>query len=1006
MPRTRPAAVVRRLASAAADPPGDRQLLRAFVASRSEPAFAEIVRRHGPTVLGVCRRVLGCAHDAEDAFQATFLVLARKAGSVRGGNLAGWLYGVAVRTARGVRLMRDRRRKRLLRSQRSEDRGQNTDNGAVDLLTPDLCLLTSELAAIIDEELARLPECYRAAVVLCELQGRPRKDAAAELGIPEGTLSSRLAAARRKLADQLARRGITAPAAALSAALAPTASAQLPDGLARVAVTGGASAAAVRAADVVVKAMFAAQLKGLVLAAGLVAALVGGGFAMSGGPGGSAAAGEPPAAPAPRESVDAHAIVKQLGSADFATREAAEKKLRALGAAARPALLAGTRDADPEVSRRSRSVLESVRKDAREDLAKRFDAAGSADYDHPVWQRFKKLAGSDAPARKLFAAIIADPRRLQLLDAAEADPDAAGRLYAEEVNRAYTLVKKVLDGPTTGVPAPETFPIADTATVLYLGTYPSSAGRVKEGWEREGHVFIPSFGERGGRGGMGGPFRDPLARIFAAWLRHRDAADTIERGFLIGVFHDVKEVLPLAREYTAPERGRPLPPKARAAALAAIAQFGTPADLPRFEAVFDDTTELSRGRTTGTIHQGDPEPPPIVTQARDHAIGMAVLLYRHDPYKVGFSLAQTRFRVSATGPVVAAFDPFHFGFGDDKFREPAHKAARAWLAVQPKDAVRPDPLAKFWPHFAKTVGSDRLSQELFDLITTDRRTVELLERAAAGDPNLFKLYLARRDELNAATKREDPNRPGASTTQAVPLPAVAGWLLLGTYTGAVGSDPGGPSPQFLDVGLGQNPLADMLGKGEYAPPLRKLVAAWLANQHEYSALKAGLTLALKYDIRDALGTARALKSFLHPNTKLEGVEAYQAAVVRSLKMLVVGKYGTKADLPRLEQYIDDPTRVYALIRDPPGQRRPGYAVPIDGQDITTLVQDVAVAMMLHLSGRKPQDFGFVWLTAVEGKPVADVFALGAIGFVSQKDRDAAHQKARAWLDEQKAKKEP
>src|SRR5205807_2672942 len=153
--------------------------------------------------------------------------------------------------------------------------------------------------------------------------------------------------------------------------------------------------------------------------------------------------------------------------------------------------------------------------------------------------------------------------------------------------------------------------------------------------------------------------------------------------------YNIPGVLPLAREYTDPARGRPLPPKARAAALAALAQFGTPADLPRFEAVFDDTTELSRGRTSGTIPLGAPEPPPVITQARDQSIGMAVLLYRHDPYKLGFGMAQTRFRVNDPGPVVAWFEPFHFGFSDDKFREAAHKRARAWLAEQPRDAARP-----------------------------------------------------------------------------------------------------------------------------------------------------------------------------------------------------------------------------------------------------------------------------------------------------------------------------
>ena len=111
------AALARLAAPAPAVATPDAHLLRSFLAAREGDAFAELVRRHGPMVLATCRRVLSDAHDAEDAFQAVFLVLARKAGTIRGTNLAGWLYGVALRTARGVRVTRDRRRKHSVRSQ-------------------------------------------------------------------------------------------------------------------------------------------------------------------------------------------------------------------------------------------------------------------------------------------------------------------------------------------------------------------------------------------------------------------------------------------------------------------------------------------------------------------------------------------------------------------------------------------------------------------------------------------------------------------------------------------------------------------------------------------------------------------------------------------------------------------------------------------------------------------------------------------------------------------------
>src|SRR5688572_9904569 len=159
----RPAVALARLLPLADPAPPDAPLLRAFAAAgpaAGEAAFGELVRRHGPMVLATCRRVLGNPDDAEEAFQATFLVLARKAATIRG-NLAGWLYAVAVRTARGVRVMRDRRRKHELASGGREP--------AVELNGDD-----RDLAAVIDEELARLPAFYREALVLCELRGLSR----------------------------------------------------------------------------------------------------------------------------------------------------------------------------------------------------------------------------------------------------------------------------------------------------------------------------------------------------------------------------------------------------------------------------------------------------------------------------------------------------------------------------------------------------------------------------------------------------------------------------------------------------------------------------------------------------------------------------------------------------------------------------------------------------------------------------------------------------------------
>jgi RNA polymerase sigma factor (sigma-70 family) len=202
-------------------PDADAELLARFAADRDGAAFAELVRRHGAMVFGVCRRVTGDHHLAEDAFQAVFVVLAAKAAAIRPpAAVAGWLYGVACRTALRARTTSDRRRRREPTMPTLPEPG-TTDEP---VLAGDPDEFAAALAAL-DEEIARLPDYYRAAVVLCELEGRSRAEAAGQLGVPVGTVSSRLGKARKVLADRLRRRGIVLPAAGLSGALARAASA-------------------------------------------------------------------------------------------------------------------------------------------------------------------------------------------------------------------------------------------------------------------------------------------------------------------------------------------------------------------------------------------------------------------------------------------------------------------------------------------------------------------------------------------------------------------------------------------------------------------------------------------------------------------------------------------------------------------------------------------------------------------------------------------------------------
>jgi RNA polymerase sigma factor (sigma-70 family) len=626
------------------------------------------------------------SHDADDAFQATFLVLVRKASTLKSKELlANWLYGVAYQTALKARAVAAKHQARQRQvNEMPEPKIVQQDRW-------------DDLQPLLDRELSSLPDKDRVPIVLCDLEGKTRKEAARLLGLPEGTLSSRLARARTRLARRLARNGIAfsrsaiatllsqsaASACVPAALLATTVQAATSIAVGKAAATAIVSAKVAALADGVLNAMFLTKLKTAFCAFGMVLIIGVVGVALAPG-GGLVPTASTQAGPAksetgkdlPKPDPDVDKLVRQLGSANFASREASEKALRNLGAHAAGAVRAGMGDADAEVAKRCQALWPKL----WETEIARPDAQRLAGYTHALWTRFRKAVGDDPGSRALYAEMVLDAGRFAMLEAAEADPAKAGDVYAAELQKRVKALKRGYEEaeaaagnklgdlwPTGGILSRGEF-----AALLFLGTFPATAAitfHEADDHDRFSHHNVFGLALHPSHRTRSEAIPPALRRLFAAWLETRTDPTPIYFGTNLALYHVLSEAAPAARKNAANAR---LDPRARGFSVLAVGRFGSVADLPLLEKALSDTRVFYS--TSYTSEAGQKRP--VEALVGDAAIASALHLFGQHPADFGFPLLEM---YKQRGPDTLA--KYHLlGFFDDDTRQVAHKKAKEWLS--------------------------------------------------------------------------------------------------------------------------------------------------------------------------------------------------------------------------------------------------------------------------------------------------------------------------------------
>lgn len=391
--------------------------------------------------------------------------------------------------------------------------------------------------------------------------------------------------------------------------------------------------------------------------------------------------------PGAGEPQTADALVRKLGDPEFAEREAAEQRLRALGAKALPAVRAGAASDDPEVARRCQALLGRIRRDVLDTFVTDYlaDKDRIAEFDHPVWKRFVSLAGDDRASRDLFAEVIADPRRARLIDIAEVLPKERARVYREEAARLSFDARCELANRSPGgyrllevgpkryepKPKPELVMNASLAAYFVLGSYPETMVTVTGG-DRAGlpvreALLLETTAFETTAGNAPSSLRPIMRRLFAAWLDRRVDPDALESAYWRATSGVIPEAVPAARRLLTANK---VPSRAQAYAAVFLARCGDRTDLARIERLLDDSTVARE-----VIY--DQKPAPV--QVRDAALAACLLLSGANPADFGFDVLRLR-----RDPKGDAFEMAWLGFWSAESRDSAHKKAREWLQAEAK----------------------------------------------------------------------------------------------------------------------------------------------------------------------------------------------------------------------------------------------------------------------------------------------------------------------------------